>query len=160
MIIKTKALGKVDIDESNILTFVGRGIIGFQDLTRFILLRHQENSPFHWLQSLDEEGLAFVVIPPEEFKYGYRLEISEADLNVLGLDRVEDAVSLVIVVILDSPQEMTANLQGPIVINPKNKKAIQTISLVPEYHTRHKVLDEMKELAVHINESEGSREGL
>ena len=41
----------------------------------------------------------------------------------------------------DNPQKMTANLQGPVVINPKNGKAKQFISKNENHPVRKMILD-------------------
>ena len=46
-----------------------------------------------------------------------------------------------------NPSEMTANLQGPVIINPEKRLGRQVISLSDKYNVRHRILDEMKKAA-------------
>ena len=68
MIIQTKHFGDVEIAEEDVLTFE-YGIPGFDDLTKFVILGKTDvESPFFWLQSLEDSGVAFVISAP--FNYG------------------------------------------------------------------------------------------
>lgn len=51
--IETSRFGTLTVDEQEVLS-LPEGMIGFPGLTRFIMLRHKEGSPFLWLQSLEE----------------------------------------------------------------------------------------------------------
>ena len=42
----------------------------------------------------------------------------------------------------------SANLLGPIIVNCETNKGRQVISLNPDYTTRHRILDELKRMAV------------
>lgn len=145
MRIKSKPYGEVDVDESNVIT-IQEGLFGFEGLERYVFIEPETGGPVLWLQSLDDPGLAFVVIRPEEFKKGYKLEVPQEDLEAIGLESPDQAVSLAIVVVPDNPAEMSANLQGPLVLNIETRVARQMISLNPHYSTRHIVLEEMQEL--------------
>ena len=50
----------------------------------------------------------------------------------------------VIVTIPRNPSDMTANLQGPVIINPRTRKGRQVISQSDRYGVRHRILDEIK----------------
>ncbi|MEW5692635.1 MAG: flagellar assembly protein FliW [Candidatus Hydrogenedentota bacterium] len=145
MRIKTKPYGEVEINEANIIKIVD-GLFGFPGLENYVFLESKTEGPFLWLQSLDEPGLAFVVIRPEEFKADYKLSVALEDIKSIGLESPDEAVSIALVVIPPDPKQMTANLQGPIVLNVQSKIARQMISLNPEYKIKHHILDEMKVL--------------
>jgi flagellar assembly factor FliW len=145
--IKTKPLGEVEIKEEAII-HIERGIIGFEGITRYVILDTEKDSPFKWLQAVDKPSLAFIVIPPVCFRPDYKLEVSEEDLASIGIEDPSTAVVLAIVVVpRDDPSRMTANLQGPVVINPKTRKGKQMISTNPQYSVRHYILDELKAYA-------------
>ncbi|HPP87924.1 MAG TPA: flagellar assembly protein FliW [bacterium] len=145
MLISTKTLGEVEINEKEILTVVD-GIFGFPDLTKYVLLMKENEAPFAWLQSVETPNLAFVVIDPYLFKYKYKLKVGAEFLKKIGADDISKIISYAIVVIPENaPDRMTANLQGPIIINPATKLACQAISEIPEYTVRHFITDEFKE---------------
>ena len=139
--IETKPFGKMVIDERQILDFPD-GILGFENYTQFALIEENQESPFKWLQSLTELDLAFIVIQPDLFAPDYKPVLGQEDLDGIGLVSLDEAVVMTIVTIPnDNPQKMTANLQGPVVINQKNGKAKQFISKNENHPVRKMILD-------------------
>jgi flagellar assembly factor FliW len=69
--IETKPFGKMQIDERQILNFP-EGILGFEKYNEFALIEENQESPFKWLQSLNEIDLAFIVIQPDLFAPDYK----------------------------------------------------------------------------------------
>ena len=139
--IETKPFGKMVIDERQILDFPD-GILGFENYTQFALIEENQESSFKWLQSLTELDLAFIVIQPDLFAPDYKPVLGQEDLDGIGLVSLDEAVVMTIVTIPnDNPQKMTANLQGPVVINPKNGKAKQFISKNENHPVRKMILD-------------------
>jgi flagellar assembly factor FliW len=78
------------------------------------------------------------------FKKDYSPSINEEVLQRLEVQDPADIHFLSIVVIPQDMSRMTANLQGPIVINAKKNIAMQVILDDGKYTTRHYILDEMK----------------
>ena len=142
MRIRTKHLGERDVPDERIVT-VRDGLYGFGGHERFALIEHSAESPFFWLQSLDDPDLAFVVMSPTLFRPDYAPAVAEDELKDVGLESVRDALVLVLVVIPDDPRKMTANLQGPLVIHRKTHLGRQMISTDSAHRTRHSVVDEM-----------------
>lgn len=142
--LQTKALGQVSVEAEQILDFVD-GLYGFREFTEFALVEEGEENPFKWLQSTVEAGLAFIVIQPELILKDYSPDIAKEDLASIGLDSTRDALVFLIVTIPENePEKMTANLQGPILINKKNKKARQAISLNEDHSVRLPLLAAME----------------
>ncbi len=141
--IYSRPFGKITVNDSDIIVFPD-GLFGFDSLNRFILLEEKE-SPMVWLQSYEEADLAFVLLRIVHFMSDYELSMSQSDLEALGTD---DTASLDVYAILtipeDDPSRMTANLMGPVVINPAEKIGRQVISLSDRYRTKHSVLEELK----------------
>jgi flagellar assembly factor FliW len=145
-VIKTKPFGDFEIRDDQIVEFP-EGILGFDYVKKFALLE-EEGSPFLWLQAYDEPALAFVMISPLNFMDEYSLVISQTDLEDVGATTPEDLLVYAIVTIpSDSPSEMTANLQGPVIINQSARKGKQAISLSDKYRVKHRIIDEMKKRA-------------
>lgn len=145
--INTKPFGEIEVDESQMITFPD-GLFGFENYKNYFLLE-AENSPFLWLQSADEPSLAFILIDPFLFKPDYELKISEEDyLSIEIKDKEKELLHFVIVTVPpDHPEKMTANLQGPIIININKKLGKQAISLKEDYTVRCPILEEMKKSA-------------
>lgn len=145
MTIDTKAYGTVEIDEKQLMTFP-TGLYGFERYQAFALLdAHQK--PFYWLQSTEDVQLAFVLINPYVFRPDYVLEIADEDLEEIGAPEQDDILVFAIVTIPEDSSELTANLQGPIVINRSARLGKQSISLNPQWQTKHTILRELKQHA-------------
>jgi len=151
MKVSTSRFGEIDITPEEIITF-SEGILGFDLFHKFVILNPQDGSPFRWLQCVDNGDLAFVIIEPLNFMFSYDLEISDSDAAFLGLKNAEDAVLYSIVTIPDNAKDMTANLQGPLVINVKTRKGRQVISTDSHHHLKVKIIDEMTKRAEQIKD--------
>ncbi len=142
MDIQTLRFGKMDVQEDKVITFP-RGILGFAKNKRYILFPHSENSPFFWLQSVDDGDLAFVVMNPQLVKADYRVDVDENVLKELDALQTESLEVVCIVTIPKTdPRRMTINLLGPIIINAKNRCAVQIICDKQSYSHRHPVVSE------------------
>lgn len=141
--IPTERFGELRVPENEILTFP-EGLLGFADCKQFVLVQESAFAPFIWLQSTDDPHLCFVVIDPQEFMSDYRVEIKPVELAGIELADMEKARVLVIVVVREDPEQITANLQGPIILNSEKALGKQVVLLTDRYHTRHSILAEME----------------
>jgi flagellar assembly factor FliW len=91
------------------------GLLGFEQVKKYVLIGTPEEEPFLWLQMLDNPNQGFVVVPPAAAVTEYTPDISQSDVDFLGLKAASDAIVLNIVTVRGA--EATANLKGPIVIN-------------------------------------------
>ncbi|MDZ4831398.1 MAG: flagellar assembly protein FliW [Phycisphaerae bacterium] len=143
MQVETTRFGPVDIDDGRILQFPA-GLLGFSSYRRYALLQPDEQGVFFWLQSVDAPDLAFVVTDPALWVTDYQAQIRREQMEELGLDGLDEAQVLVIVNKRDGA--LTANLQGPVVVNASNCKAMQLVLAEKRWTTRH-VLMEVQEPA-------------
>ncbi|MBN1687324.1 MAG: flagellar assembly protein FliW [Spirochaetales bacterium] len=141
MIVKTKPFGDIEVDERQRLHFP-QGILGFENLNSFVLLDATQ-PPFYWLQSLDEPEIAFVLMNPVFFKPDYAPDVSPDDLEDIGITGPDDQLVFAIVTIPKEQQLMTANLQGPIIVNKRSKMGRQAISHNPRWLVKHYILEEL-----------------
>ncbi len=142
--VDTKPFGEIEVNELQIIDFP-EGILGFDFIKKFIIMdAEDEGSPFKWMQAFDEKNLAFVIIQPVDFMGEYELVISQSDLETVKSENIDELITFAIVTIPDNPRKMTANLQGPIIINPVKRIGKQAISMSERYSVRHNILDEMK----------------
>jgi flagellar assembly factor FliW len=144
--VTTSRFGEIEIRDTEVIE-LPQGLIGFPELKRYLLLDHDKESPFKWLQSLDDGSIAFVLINPLLFKPDYEVEVTDSEVSDLTLENEEDAVISVIVTMPSNPQNMTANLKAPLVFNLKNRKGKQIILSANTYTTRHSIMEEMKKFA-------------
>jgi flagellar assembly factor FliW len=141
MKIKSKPYGEIEIDARQVIRFP-QGLLGFEDRHDWALLDSTQ-APFLWLQSLDETNLAFVLLQPDFFRTDYILDLSDLDRESLGDPDGEDLLVFAICTIPEDQSRMTANLQGPVVVNRKDGLGRQTIQASPQWKVRHLILEEM-----------------
>jgi flagellar assembly factor FliW len=142
MRVTTKAYGAIDVDERQKVSFP-EGILGFEDLKEYVLLDAAQ-PPFYWLQSLDRTEIAFVMIEPRVFRPDYSPEVDPEELAEIGITAEEDALVFAIVTIPEDSRRMTANLQGPVILNRRTRVGRQFISPSPRWGIRHLILEEME----------------
>jgi flagellar assembly factor FliW len=140
--IKTTRFGEIVVQDEDAL-HLPQGLIGFPELRKYVLLDHGAESPFKWMQSLDDGAIAFVLINPLLFKPDYVVEVSETDVADLKLEKEEDAIISVIVTMPSNPENMTANLKAPLVFNLQNRQGMQLVLSGSQYTTRHNILEEV-----------------
>jgi len=139
--VQTKAFGAIDVDERQKILFP-YGILGFESLKSYVLLDAAQ-PPFYWLQSLESPQIAFVLIEPRLFRPDFVLEVNPEELAEIDIHSPAEALVFAIVTVPEDPRLMTANLQGPIVINRERRIARQLISIDARWQLRHPILEEL-----------------
>jgi flagellar assembly factor FliW len=134
--------GEIELAPSEILTFP-EGLLGFSAMRRFVLINDPEEEPFLWLQALDDQDLAFVVVDPFLFFPGYQIQVKPHELATILLNDISKATVLAIITIPEEPMNLTANLRGPIVINSENNLVKQLVLIDDRYNTKHFLLKEI-----------------
>ena len=137
MLIETTRFGPVEVDESRLIE-IPAGLLGFSSFKTFSLLQPDENGVFVWLQSVETPDLAFVVTDPALWVPDFQATIRKEQMEELGLNETGDAQVLVIV--NKREKSLTANLQGPIVINTANRRAMQLVLAEKKWSTRHELV--------------------
>jgi flagellar assembly factor FliW len=138
--VATKAYGLIDVDERQKIVFP-QGLFGFEALKDYLLL-DTERQPFYWLQSMDVEHVAFILVNPFLFRPDYEVNIENEELAEIGLHSPEKALIFSIVTIPDDGP-MTANLQGPLVINRDNRMGKQAVLTDTRWKTKHDIMAEL-----------------
>jgi flagellar assembly factor FliW len=144
VIIKTKPFGEIAIEEKQIIDFPD-GVFGFEDFKQFAILDDSHSgSPFRWLQAMNEPDLAFVIILIADVMADYELVVPDSDYELLGVKSPNELLVFSIITIPENYKMMTANLMGPVLVNPVKKIGRQSISLCDKYGVRHRVIEGMK----------------
>ena len=138
MKINTMYHGEVEIEE--VLNFE-KGIPGFVDEKQFALLPLSDDETFFVLQSVATPGLAFILSSPFQFFRTYDFQLDEPAVEELGLEKEKDVAVYSILTVQDPFEKTTANLQAPIIINLKNRKAKQVILHEEQYQTKHPIFE-------------------
>ena len=136
MIINTRAYGQIKVDDKQRIHFP-YGIFGFEEYKYYVLVDSSEGLPFYWLQSEKTVDIAFLIVNPRLFINDYKLEIPQEDKKTINIETDLDILDFITITIVDDISNITGNLQGPIIINKKNHKAIQSISLNSQYSTKY-----------------------
>ncbi|KAA9022053.1 flagellar assembly protein FliW [Niallia endozanthoxylica] len=141
MKIRTKYHGEMNINEEEILRFE-KGIPGFPNETRFVLIPLTDDGLFQVLQSTVNEEIAFITTDPFFYKKDYDFVVDDAIVESLGIEQEKDVKVFVIITPKEPFNQSTANLQAPIVINTTNNKARQIILNNTNYLTKHPLFAE------------------
>ncbi len=127
MIIHTSRFGAVQISAEDLIEFP-EGLLGFNELHRFILLDDPSDEIFAWLQSCEDPNIAFPLLEPELFAGpGFKVQLAKNDLEALKSPAKENIRVFSIITIPQDPTEMTANLKAPVVINVTSRLARQCV---------------------------------
>jgi flagellar assembly factor FliW len=128
--------GSFEIPDESIVTFPS-GLLGFPEQQRYVMLDHDTDAPFKWLQSVEEPGLAFVVLDPATFHPDYLIDVPDDAVAEIRGGAGEDLTLFVILTIpSDDPGRITANLRGPLLMSHTTKLGKQLV-LSDEFPTRH-----------------------
>ena len=138
MDITTTRFGKISVADDMIIEMKG-GILGFEHLKKYVMLIHDEKTPFLWFQSLEDEAVAFIVVNPQLIKADYEPLINDEDVGRLGIEDVTEVILMAIVTIRSNPFTITANLRAPIVINARKRLAKQIVLDDPDFSIRYDI---------------------
>ncbi len=127
MKINTLRFGEIDIEDDRIFDFC-LPIIGFNELSKFVILDLNKDSFFKWLQSVEDPSLAFPVVSVFSLNVDYTVDLPDNVVDALKIKDVENLLVMNIASIpQDNPQETTLNLLAPIVFNIEEHLAGQII---------------------------------
>jgi flagellar assembly factor FliW len=145
MISRAGMVGK-EINEPTVLCqsdqelFFPAGLLGFAcheyKLERF-KPDDASDSPFFMLRALDQD-LSFPLIHPSFIALDYRFPVSPELLIALTANSADELVPLLIVTVRDRIEEITVNLQGPVIINPASSLGLQLV--IEQYEVRYPLL--------------------
>jgi len=117
--------GEIEYEPENTLLFQ-EGLVGFEDLRKFIVMPNEKEGPLFWIQSVDDPQIAFILTDPTGFYYDYKVVPNGCEREKLGID--EDGECLIVsVVTVSTDQKVTLNLAAPILFAPETNQALQVI---------------------------------
>jgi len=138
--IRTRNFGAIEVQSDQII-YLDPGLLGFSQFHRYVLIEHRQEAPFLWLQCIDKAALAFVVVDPRYLLTDYQPGSLAQARRDLKIEHPEDLRVLVILTIPPGkPQDMTANLIGPVIINLKTRQGRQIIVEDSQFSHKHRVL--------------------
>jgi flagellar assembly factor FliW len=130
--VASAVLGDVPVRADQILTFE-LGLLGLGNERQWMLVA-TEREGFAWLQSVNEPALCFLLVDPYAVAPAYTLDVPAFIQTALQL-RADDAPLVQAIVTLPTAPDgvPTANLQGPIVINPRTRRGAQVVLAEPTH---------------------------
>ncbi|WP_055668149.1 flagellar assembly protein FliW [Desnuesiella massiliensis] len=139
MKLETKYHGVLNYEEEEIITFPN-GMLGFENLNKFIMFSAEENPMFTILHSLDDKDIGFLVISPFEVMENYEVKLSDNIIQQLNITEEKDVILLNTVTLNTKVENITVNLRAPIVINIKQKLGEQIIVDNEEYLIKYPLI--------------------
>lgn len=141
MQINTTRFGMLEVKEEDIWEMASP-ILGFESSGRYARIV-ENDSPFEFLQSVEDEHLTFIVTDPFLFLKEYDFTLDQRWIDILHLEDQEQ-VAVRTIVTVRSPNDISMNLKAPIIMNSNTKEAAQIILDRSEYSTRHSINNNSK----------------
>ena len=139
--INTKHFGQIEIDNDDVINFKD-GILGIENYSKYTLVNMPNNEKVVCLQSIEEESIAFLLIKPWDFFPDYDIDISDDELSKIKCHEIEQIAVFNIITLTDDISKTTANLLAPVIINIRDKEAMQIIVNEDQYKTKHFVFNQ------------------
>ena len=156
MKVKTTRFGELELNPSDLVTFA-EGLFGFENLKKYFVVDPGDSTLILWLQSTEDEKIAFPIIEPKMFKPDYIAKLLPADLNGLDLDSLQSAKLYSILTIPANVTEMSANLKAPVVINSAKKIGKQIVLQDSKLSVKHEMYKELKSFIVNFSSDDSRR---
>lgn len=141
MTLQTKNFGTIEFEDSKTIIFE-EGIPGFNELKKYIIIEdEEEDSPFVYLQSIEDGTVSFIMVNPFILKPDYTVDIKDQYISTLGGGNIEQFSIFVIATVVDKFELATVNLLAPIIIQNDTRKGMQVILEKTDYTTRHRIVE-------------------
>lgn len=130
------------------ITFKGT-ILGFKELDLFEFETIDENGPYAYLKSVEEENIGFVVANPFTFFKDYSFKLEEKDKSWLQIETHEEVLVLGIITIKTPFEKSTMNLTAPLVININHLTGSQIVHAPSrDYSTQTPIFPKLNEKGI------------
>lgn len=140
MKIMSDVFGELEVNDDAVITFED-GIPGFEDEKSFIIIEEDdEKFPFVWMLSTTESHIGFTLIDPFKTFSDYEVVLPQTAIEKLKINDSEDVTIYTMLNLNEKVEDITTNLQGPIVVNGKLGLGKQVILDDERYTTKHYIL--------------------
>lgn len=140
MKLETLTFGTLEFDEKSII-HLPEGMLGFPKQKKYILVEEPEIQPFKWLQSLEDQYVAFPVVDPHLLFKGYLCALTLDDLRALEIEGEKDVFTLAVAVIAENPNDSSINLRAPLLINHHKMVGKQVILMDSSYSAMQPLME-------------------
>jgi flagellar assembly factor FliW len=133
-VFQSDLFGELQISEARLIEFP-EGLLGFPECRQWIALDGPVNGTA-WLQSAEYSGLAFFCIEPFVVFPEYTLDVPAAVVEQLGATHQDKLFVLSLVTLANRGRTATANLQGPVLMNLRERTGLQIVTSDSEWSIR------------------------
>jgi flagellar assembly factor FliW len=154
--VKTTRFGELEVNPTDLITF-SEGLLGFENLKKYFVVDPGDSTLILWLQSTEDEKIAFPIIEPKIFKPDYIAKLLPADLNGLELESLQSAKLYSVLTIPGNVTEMSSNLKAPVVINSAKKVGKQIVLQDSKLSVKHEMYKELKTYIVNFSSDDARR---
>jgi flagellar assembly factor FliW len=116
------------------------GLIGFSECKDFVVMENESLAPFRLLQSLDSPEVGFLVLEPTALVNNYYERVPARDWESIGVIGTAKPLAFAIIVIGQTPETSTGNLQAPLLVNYENMVGKQVILNDSGFSVRHPLI--------------------
>lgn len=143
MKIESPLFGEVNINPETVITFPD-GLAGFEHCTRYQFLHEAAakektgGAVVHYLQSLDDPAVCFSLVDPASYGLNYEFTLTDEEENLLQSSGADSNLAVMLMVYKPRTGEaaapgVSANINGPLVINADRRIGFQKIIRSPRY---------------------------
>ena len=125
--------------QTSVEVYFPRGLPGFEDQNRFVLIEREALAPIVLLESTATPDLRFLAVSVWVVDPAYQIGITDDDLSVLSLERQPqsgDGVTCLAILSALEGEPFTANLLAPVVIQPRTRIGVQAVRNDTRYSHR------------------------
>ena len=115
-----------------------QGLPGFEDLRNFVISSVAE-TPFYYLESLEDASICFLLLNPFELSKSYEFEIPSTVQELLQIENQNDVAAFTIVNTNQGLDKATVNLQAPVIINIATRRGLQVVLNDPSLNIREPI---------------------
>lgn len=137
---KTKYHGVIEYNENEVIHMV-KGITGFENLSKYVLIPVEDNEVFKLFHSIEDDYTGFIVISPFYVKKDYKINLSDAVIRELKIQEASDVMLLNTVTLSSDIKKITTNLSAPIIINIKEHLGKQIIITDDESMVKYPIIN-------------------
>lgn len=156
MKVNTTRFGELQVNKEDIIN-MSEGILGFENLKQFFVVDPGDSTLILWLQSIEDQKIAFPVIEPKIFKPDYTAKLLPSDMNSVELESLNQAKIYSILTIPSDISQMSANLKAPIVINNEKQIAKQIVLQDSKLSVKYEMYKELKSFIVAFSSDDSKR---
>lgn len=133
--------GVIEYNEEDVITFK-KGLPGFENLKKFIIVPFEDNEVFSVLISIEDMEVGIPVTSPFHVDETYEFKLSDEKINELNVNSHEEILVLNTVTLNCDIKNITINMKAPIIINIKGKIGEQIILDNEKYRIKEPLFKE------------------